>query len=79
MKINENMSVLHAIISNNQSLMSDRTKVNISLIELLQQYKSEILPKVEKEIPSTEIMLICSQVNKYFVHFIFLLIRQSAY
>lgn len=79
MKINENMSVLHAIISNIQSLMSDRTKVNISLIELLQQYKSEILPKVEKEIPSTEIMLICSQVNKYFVHFIFLLIRQSAY
>lgn len=29
MKINEDMSVVHAIISNNQSFMPDRAKVNI--------------------------------------------------
>lgn len=79
MKINEDMSVVRVIISNIQSFMSHRAKVNISIIELLQQYKSEILPKVEKEILSPEIMLICSQVNKSFGHFIFVIILQSAH
>lgn len=49
MIINEDVSVGHTIISNIQSFMSDRTKVNISFTELLQQYKSEILSYVKKD------------------------------
>lgn len=60
MKINEDMSVVRVIISNIQSFMSHRAKV-------------------EKEILSPEIMLICSQVNKSFGHFIFVIILQSAH
>lgn len=68
MIINEDVSVGHAIISNIQSFMSDRAKVNISFTELLQQYKSEILSKIEKdwENLSNDQKLICSKVNNFF-------------
>lgn len=68
MIINEDVSVGHTIISNIQSFMSDRAKVNISFTELLQQYKSEILSNVKKdwETLSNVQKLICSKVNNFF-------------
>lgn len=67
MIINEDVSVGHTIISNIQSFMSDRTKENISFTELLQQYKSEILSNVKKDLEtlSNEQKRICSKVNNF--------------
>ena len=43
MIINEDVPVGHIIISNIQSFISIRAKINISFTELMQQYKSEIM------------------------------------
>lgn len=70
MIIKKDVSVGHTIISNIQSFISNRAKVNISFTELLKQYtsKSDMLSNVKKdwEILSNEQTLICSKVNNFF-------------
>ena len=68
MIINEDVPVGHIIISNIQSFISNRAKINISFTERLQQYKSEMLSNVKNdwEALSNEQKLICSKVNNFF-------------
>lgn len=51
MIIKKDVSVGHTIISNIQSFISNRAKVNISFTELLKQYtsKSDMLSNVKKD------------------------------
>ncbi|KAJ8314574.1 LOW QUALITY PROTEIN: hypothetical protein KUTeg_006724 [Tegillarca granosa] len=65
---NNELSYGHNILSNINSFMSDRAKVNISFTELLEQYKTEILSTMKDgwtDLTDNQKML-CSKVNNFF-------------
>jgi E1A/CREB-binding protein len=64
---NEDVSTGHAILSNIESFMSDRAKVNSSFTDLLQQFKSEVLPCIVEgwdELTNDQ-KVMCSKVNNF--------------